>query len=149
MTRQQRRAEQRRKAKAGLHSVGLLNFGVLYKSDTNEGIQMVFGIEEGQMSPFELSQWTKDSAKNMKEPMDKFSKEDVFDILQDNINKFKQKFFKEYRNDKQEFVAKVDNEFYINAVAICALVYYMEKIRKILKPDNFNGLVYGHNLKQG
>lgn len=149
MTRQQRRAEQRRKAKAGLQSVGLLQFGVLYKADSNQGIQMVFGIEEGQMSPFELSQWTKDTAENMKKEMDKFSKEDLIDILENQVKMFKSIFFKDYNNDKQEFKTKVDETFYKNAIALSGLIYYMEKIRKVLKPDNFNGLFYGHNLKQG
>lgn len=147
MTRQQRRAEQRRKEKAGLKSVGLLQFGVLYNADSSEGIQMVFGIEKDQMSPFELSQWTKDTAENMTKPMDKFSNKDVFAILENQIKMFKQRFFKDYSNDKKQFMAKVDNEFYKHAVAICALVFYMQKIRQILKPDNFNGLFYGHNLQ--
>ena len=147
MTRQQRRAEQRKRAKAGIQSVGLLQFGVLYKADSNKGIQMVFGIEEGQLSPFELSQWTKDTAENMKESMDKFSNKDLIAILENQVKSFKSMFFKEYDNDNQEFKAKVNGTFYKNAIALSGLVYYMEKIRKILKPDNFNGLFYGHNLK--
>ncbi len=155
MTRQQRRAKERQIVKNAnddntVDSTGLLSFGAMYRDDVAEGTRIIFTIEEGHMTPYELSMWTKDTAENMSKQFAKYTKEELFEILENQVKMFNTFFCGGHPRDMEKGVmrARATDEFYKNAIAQTALIYYMQNIRKVLKSDNHNGMWYGHNLRR-